>query len=485
MLKAIARHPRGFVILLIGLALSLVPAPPTTPDDPLLEDIRARDFIQVFTRNTPTTYYQGRQGPTGFEFELIKRFADHLGVSLALNSDGNIDDVLSAVRSGEADLGAAALPLDPTLPGIHFSREILTLQPLVVYNRELPPIREPEDLQGRSIGVIRGSGASLVLRELQSQMPELGWMESADLEVADLLQMVEDGELDAAVIYEHQFKLNRLFFPGVENGFILGDPLSLAWALPAGQGLGLLREVNRFLNRLRDDGTLDALIERYFGHDDYLEYVGARLFIRHVHQRLPEFEDTFKEAARKSGFDWKLLAALGYQESHWRPRATSPTGVRGLMMLTLPTAEEVGVENRLDPEQSIRGGARYLRSVKERLQEEIVEPDRTYMALAAYNVGLGHLFDAQRIAEMRGDDPYSWPAVREALPLLQKREWYSKVRHGYARGGEPVIYVRNIRRYYEILNYVKRSQQQFFLLNQRPPDDIDNSHLFDIVPPVL
>lgn len=485
MLKAIARHPRGFVILLIGLALSLVPAPPTTPDDPLLEDIRARDFIQVFTRNTPTTYYQGRQGPTGFEFELIKRFADHLGVSLALNSDGNIDDVLSAVRSGEADLGAAALPLDPTLPGIHFSREILTLQPLVVYNRELPPIREPEDLQGRSIGVIRGSGASLVLRELQSQMPELGWMESADLEVADLLQMVEDGELDAAVIYEHQFKLNRLFFPGVENGFILGDPLSLAWALPAGQGLGLLREVNRFLNRLRDDGTLDALIERYFGHDDYLEYVGARLFIRHVHQRLPEFEDTFKEAARKSGFDWKLLAALGYQESHWRPRATSPTGVRGLMMLTLPTAEEVGVENRLDPEQSIRGGARYLRSVKERLQEEIVEPDRTYMALAAYNVGLGHLFDAQRIAEMRGDDPYSWPAVREALPLLQKREWYSKVRHGYARGGEPVIYVRNIRRYYEILNYVKRSQQQFFQLNQRPPDDIDNSHLFDIVPPVL
>lgn len=485
MLKAIARHPRGFVILLIGLALSLVPAPPTTPDDPLLEDIRARDFIQVFTRNTPTTYYQGRQGPTGFEFELIKRFADHLGVSLALNSDGNIDDVLSAVRSGEADLGAAALPLDPTLPGIHFSREILTLQPLVVYNRELPPIRDAEDLRGRSIGVIRGSGASLVLRELQSQMPELSWMESADLEVADLLQRVEDGELDAAVIYEHQFKLNRLFFPGVENGFILGDPLSLAWALPAGQGLGLLREVNRFLNRLRDDGTLDALIERYFGHDDYLEYVGARLFIRHVHQRLPEYEDTFKEAARKSGFDWKLLAALGYQESHWRPRATSPTGVRGLMMLTLPTAEEVGVENRLDPEQSIRGGARYLRSVKERLQEEIVEPDRTYMALAAYNVGLGHLFDAQRVAEMRGDDPYSWPAVREALPLLQKREWYSKVRHGYARGGEPVIYVRNIRRYYEILNYVKRSQQQFFQLNQRPPDDIDNSHLFDIVPPVL
>lgn len=485
MLKALARHPRGVALSLIGLALLLLPAPPPTPENPLLEAIYARDFIQVFTRNTPTTYYQGRQGPTGFEFELVRRFADHLGVSLALDSDGNIEDVLTAVRSGEADLGAAALPLDPTLPGIHFSRAILTLQPLVVYDRDLPPVREPEDLLDLSIGVIRGSGASLVLRELQARLPELSWQESGDVEVADLLQMVEDGELDAAVIYKHQFKLNRLFFPGVENGFLLGDPLSLAWALPAGQGLGLLREANRFLDELQANGTLDALIERYFGHDDYLEYVGARLFIRHVRQRLPQYEDTFKEAARRTGFDWKLLAAMGYQESHWKPLATSPTGVRGLMMLTLPTAAEVGVENRLDPEQSIHGGARYLRSVKERLQEEITEPDRTYMALAAYNVGLGHLYDAQRIVEMRGGDPYSWADVREALPLLQKREWYSKVRHGYARGGEPVIYVRNIRRYYEILNYVKRSQQQFFQLNRRPPDDVDNSHLFDIVPPVL
>lgn len=485
MLKAIARHPRRFAFLLAGLALLLIPAPPATPDDPLLDGIRARDFIQVYTRNTPTTYYQGRQGPTGFEFELVRRFADHLGVSLALDSDGSIGNALDAVRRGEADLAAAALPLDPSVPGIHFSRPIFTLQPLVVYKRDLPPIREPDDLLDRSVGVIRDSGTSLVLRELQSRLPGLSWKESGEVEVADLLQMVEDGELDAAVVYAHQFKLNRLFFPGVENGFLLGDPLSLAWALPSDRGLGLLRAVNAFLDELQADGTLEALVSRYFGHDDYLEYVGARLFIRHTHQRLPEYEETFKEAARSTGFDWKLLAALGYQESHWKPRATSPTGVRGLMMLTRDTAKEIGVNDRLDPAQSIDGGARYLVSVKERLQPEIDEPDRTWMALAAYNVGLGHLYDAQKLAEMRGGDPYVWTDVREALPLLQKREWYSKVRHGYARGGEPVIYVRNIRRYYEILNYVDRSQQQFFQLNRRPPDDDDDSQLFDIVPPVL
>lgn len=485
MLKALARHPRRWALALVGLALSLVPPLATTPNDPLLEDIRTRDFLQVITRNTPTTYYQGRQGPTGFEFELVRRFADHLGVSLALDTTGGIEEVLDVLRRGDADLGAAALPLDPTRPGVHFSRTILELQPLVVYRRDMPPVTAPDDLAGLRIGTIRGSGASLALRELQSQLPELGWRESADLEVADLLHMIEAGELDAAVVYEHQFKINRLFFPGVEDGFLLGEPLSLAWAIPAEQGLGLLRRVNAFLDELQADGTLAALIERHFGHDDYLEYVGARLFIHHVNQRLPEYEDMFREAARNTGFDWKLLAALGYQESHWEPEATSPTGVRGLMMLTLPTASQMNVENRLDPEQSIDGGARYLRSVKDRLQPEIGEPDRTWMALAAYNVGLGHLYDAQKIAEIRGGNPYDWDDVREALPLLQKREWYSQVRHGYARGGEPVIYVRNIRRYYEVLNYVDRSQQQFFQLNQRPPDDDDEQQIFDIVPPIL
>ncbi|MDW5377133.1 membrane-bound lytic murein transglycosylase MltF [Halomonas sp. HP20-15] len=485
MLQAFARHPRRFVFSVVGLVLFGWPASNPPPEDSLLEAIRARDFLQVDTRNTPTTYYQGRQGPTGFEFELVRRFADQLDVSLSLDSDGNINDVLDAVRSGKADLGAAALPLDPTLPGVHFSRAIMTLQPLVVYRRGLPPIDEPGDLLGRSIGVIKGSGAGLVLRELQqASLPELGWKESADLEVADLLSLVENGELDVAVIYAHQFKLNRVFFPGIENGFLLGDPLSLAWALPADRGLGLLQRVNRFLDEMQADGTLAALDERYFGHDDYLEYVGARTFIQQANARLDIYKDEFLAAARETGFDWKLLAALGYQESHWKPQATSPTGVRGLMMLTQSTAEQVGVGNRLDPAQSISGGARYLKSVKQRLQGEIEEPDRTWMALAAYNVGLGHLYDAQKIAEMRGGDPYAWADVREALPLLQKRDWYSRVRHGYARGGEPVIYVRNIRRYYEILNYIERSQQQFFQLNQREPGEDDGS-LFNVVPPVL
>ncbi|MGC3874932.1 membrane-bound lytic murein transglycosylase MltF [Halomonas sp. GXIMD04776] len=483
--KVFTRDPRWWRISLSILVLTLVPNVAWKPDDPLLKDIRTRDFLQAITRDTPTTYYQGRQGPTGFEFELMRRFADHLGVSLAIDTTESINGVLTAVREGEADVGAAALPMGPISSGVHYSRPILVLQPLVVYRRSLPVVRGPEDLTGLKIGAIRGSGAGTALRKLQARMPKLSWQESTGLEVADLLYMIEQGKLDAAVIYAHQFKLNRLFYPGVEDAFPIGKPLSLVWAFPSKDGLALLQEANRFLDELRSQGTLDTLIDRYFGHDDYLEYVGARLFIRHVLKRLPQYESAFKKAARETGFDWKLLAALGYQESHWKPEATSPTGVRGLMMLTESTAKQVGIANRLDPLQSIDGGARYLVSVKERLQPQIKEPDRTWMALAAYNVGLGHVYDAQKIADIRGGDPYSWDDVREALPLLQERKWYSKGRYGYARGGEPVIYVRNIRRYYEILNYVSRSQQEFYQINRRPPNDQETSQLFDIVPPVL
>ncbi|MCA1768424.1 MAG: membrane-bound lytic murein transglycosylase MltF [Halomonas sp.] len=466
--------------LAAALALSLWPGHPGEPDDQHLKNILARDFLQMHTRNTPTTYYEGREGPTGFEYELVRRFAAHLGVSLALREDHHIASVLDAVRR-EGDLGAAALPLTPDLDGVIFSRPILELQPVVVYRRGMAPVTDPGRLASLSLGTLAGAGTDQVLRELKTDYPTLTWLESEELEVAELLRLIEDERLDAAVIFEHQFRLNRMFFPGVERGFPLGKPLSMAWAFPAEGGLALAEKANDFLQTLRAEGTLDAVIASYFGHDDYLEYVGARTFIKHTHARLPTYTELFREAARQTGFDWKLLAAVGYQESHWDPEATSPTGVRGLMMLTLPTAGDLGVSDRLDPAQSIDGGARYLRELKDRLPESIEGEDRLFMAMAAYNVGLGHLYDARRITESRGGNPDRWADVRESLPLLQEREWHSQTRYGYARGGEPVIYVRNIRRYHEILSYVDRSQQQFYLLNARLPDP-EERHDIDLSP---
>ncbi|MGQ4878706.1 membrane-bound lytic murein transglycosylase MltF [Billgrantia sp. LNSP4103-1] len=471
-------------LLLLGITLCLFPYRHFTPESGLLEAVLERDFISIHTRNTPTTYYEGRHGPTGFEYELMRRFAEYLDVSLTLDSRHHIQSALDAVLE-EGDLAAAALPLDLTQSDLIYSRPILDLQPLLVYRRGLPPVDAPEDLVSLAIGTIRGSGTDRVLRELQAEYPALSWQESPDMEVAELLSRVESGSLDAAVVFEHQFRINRIFFPGVERGFRLGKPLSMAWAFPARGGLALQQEANRFLADLLQEGQLDELVAHHFGHDDYLEYVGARVFIAQLNEHLSTYAELFREAARNTGFDWKLLAALAYQESHWDPEATSPTGVRGMMMLTQPTATEMGVSDRLDPAQSVDGGARYLRQIMDRLPGSIQGDDRLYMAMAAYNVGLGHLYDARLIAEELGGDPDSWADVREALPLLQEKEWHSKTRHGYARGSEPVIYVRNVRRYYEILSYVDRSQQQYLQLSEAPAEEDDGRPPFDIISPRL
>ncbi|MCP1304238.1 membrane-bound lytic murein transglycosylase MltF [Halomonas sp. R1t8] len=473
---------RAYFAMIATLLLILVPRSSLVPSGEHLAQINAKEFITIHTRNTPTTYYEGRQGPTGFEYELMRRFADYLGVSLNLNASHHPESVLPAVRE-QGDLGAAALPLLADSPGIHYTRSIIQMQPLVVYRRGLNGIDEPADLVGLELGMLSEAGTSQALLALQRDHPSLTWKESHELEVAELMARVESGTLDAAIIFDHQFRLNRLFFPNVERGFFLGEPLSLAWAVPSGRGLGLLEAANQFLQELQENGTLEQLVSRYFGHDDYLEYVGTRTFLAHLDERLPNYTELFKQAARDTNFDWKLLAAVGYQESHWDPTAVSPTGVRGLMMLTNPTASEMGVADRTDAAQSIDGGARYLRSIKDRLPDSITGDDRLYMAMAAYNVGLGHLYDARKIAEMRGGDPDRWQDVRAALPLLQEREWHSQTRHGYARGGEPVIYVRNIRRYYEMIEYVERSRQQFFQLEQTPASE-EPLLLFDIIPPV-
>jgi len=228
----------------------------------------------------------------------------------------------------------------------------------------------------------------------------------------------------------------------------------VAWAFRRGLDTSLLDAAREYFDRVGADGRLAELMERYYGHTDRFDYVGTRTYLRHIDARLPRYREYFEAAAAEYGFDWRLLAAMGYQESHWNPRAVSPTGVRGIMMLTNSTAEAMGVADREDPVESIRGGARYLRRILDRMPDDIPEPDRTWMALAAYNVGLGHLEAARRIAETRDLDPHRWADVRDSLPLLTQEKWYRRVRSGYARGWEPVRYVDNIRRYLEVLAWI-------------------------------
>lgn len=450
-----------------------------------LEEIRERGELRVVTRNGPTTYYEDRTGPTGFEYALAQQFADYLGVQLNIQVVPGSPQVFRLLTLREADVGAAGLNVtSERMHEARFGPPYLGVTPELVYRRGNSKPKRLEDLEGGKLVVARGSSHAERLRELSLIQPDLEWEELDDAAVIDLLRMVQEKEIDYTVVSSNELAVNQSIFPHVRAAFSLAPAVDIAWAVRRGRDQSLLREINDFFYRLRESGELDQLIELHFSHVGQLNYVGARTFIRHIKGRLPAYREWFVRAAEQFGFDWRMLAAVGYQESHWNPKAVSPTGVRGLMMLTRVTAAEMGVKNRLDPRESIFGGADYLSRLRERLPAEITEPDRTWMALAAYNVGYGHLQDAWAITRQQGGNPRVWNDVRERLPLLAKKKWYSKTRYGYARGHEPVHYVQNIQRYYDVLVWVEPREGDI-PRETRPAPIEPLPGTLDIAPPTL
>jgi membrane-bound lytic murein transglycosylase F len=282
----------------------------------------------------------------------------------------------------------------------------------------------------------------------------LDWREIQGADSMELLERVDGGLAELAIIDSNEFAVQQSLYPRLKVAFDLGTEQDMVWYLARGVDNERLKSrIDNFFKRLHSDGTLDKLREEYFGHSEGVSRISSHTFIGNMRRVLPRYRDLIRQVAEEYQMDWHLLAAIAYQESHWNPKAASPTGVRGMMMLTLPTAREMGVDNRTDPTQSLRGGARYLKNIKRRLPKDILEPDRTWLALAAYNIGMGHLEDARVITDRQGGDPHLWRDVMERLPLLQKISFYQNTRYGYARGVEAANYVQNIRHYYSILEW--------------------------------
>ena len=445
-----------------------------------LETVQASGELVMVTRNSPTTYYQDRSGDVGYEYELAKAFADSLGVELRVVVADNLNDVFSLLDRNQAAFAAAGLTITAERQRwVRFAEPYMYVTEQVVYRRGRG---KPESISALGEGdlvVSAGSSHAQRLRQIQrEQEPALTWRETDDLGVTDLLHLVEAGQLDYTVIDSNEFDLLQAYFPNLAVAFELVSPQPIAWAFPHSRDDSLHKAANDFFAQHTTQIRLAWLAERYYGHLESLDYVGAIHFLNQADRKLHKYQEHFKKAADQHEFDWRLLAAVGYQESHWRANARSHTGVRGLMMLTRTTAKELGVRNRLDPLQSINGGSRYLAQLRKRLKS-VNEPDRTWMALAAYNVGYGHLSDARKIAREMGGNPNSWMDVKEALPLLTQKRYYRHTRHGYARGHEPVEYVQNIRRYYDVLVWNDQQPQTV------TTDEQMLSLLTTTVPPLL
>ncbi|MBW2094614.1 MAG: membrane-bound lytic murein transglycosylase MltF [Deltaproteobacteria bacterium] len=413
-----------------------------------LQNIRASGKITVLTRNNAHCYYVYRGEPMGFEYDLAKAFSDYLHVKLNVATP-TWEGLIQGLEAGEGDFVAASMSITKSrLKRVDFSDAYLPVQQYIILNKD-DHAKTIDDLAGKTFCVRKGTTYEELLHDLQSKGLKIKIKLYDDMPTEELIRMVADKEIEATVADSHIALLNRRYYPEARIAFPLGKPSNLGWAVRKGEKR-LLEEINSFFARVREDGTFDRVYAKYFANIESFDYVDLKRYYRRLETRLPRYRETIQKAAEKYGFDWRLIAAMIYQESHFNPRAKSYTGVRGLMQVTLETAKEVGIESRLDPEQSILGGVKYLKKSYDKF-EGVPEPDRLLMALASYNVGFRHVQDAQKIAKEMDYDPNSWAALKEALPLLCHRKYYKKSRAGYCRGRDAVRYVDRIITYYDIL----------------------------------
>nr|WP_231362883.1 membrane-bound lytic murein transglycosylase MltF [Thioalkalivibrio sp. ALJT] len=414
-----------------------------------LAAIEASGTLRVVTRNAPTSWYYDQHLETaGTEHDLVEGFARAQDWEVEWVFADSVSEVLEVLEDGAAHMAAAGLThLDSRDRRFRRGPDYMEVTEQVVCHRDFDGVpRAVEDLGDVELVVSAESSYTETLQALQSHVPE--FREEA-IGTERLLARVARQEVECTVADSHIVQYNRRSFPHLEIAFDLSAPRALGWYVQSGQDA--LAERARDWMQSDAGQELRALVdERYYAYIDQFDFVDLRALNRRIEDRLPQFQPYFEKAAERTNLPADLLAALAYQESHWDPEARSPTGVRGMMMLTQRTAESLGV-NRLDPAQSIEGGARYLQRQHALLPDDIEEPDRTYLALAAYNIGRGHLLDARRLARELGRDPDRWVDMRETLPLLTEERYHKDLRFGYARGYQPVYFVKRIRNYRDVI----------------------------------
>lgn len=421
-----------------------------------LDKIKEKRRLDVIILNSATVYYVGTEGGMGFEYELISSYAEDIGVELNLTIVKSTEEALELSQKGLGDITVAGLSrTEEREKEFVFGPKYYVVQEQMICHkdmyREKNFPKDMEDLSGLSILVGESSSYEQLLKNLSNNYPEMKVQYSSEYSTEQLLEMVWKREIDCTVADSNVFAINQRYYPELSMAFSVSDRRDLAWILREGDST-LKDDLDEWLNRCEQVGRMTELRDFYYSYINLFDYYDTKVFHKRLKSRLPKYEKYFKRSAQEYDISWTLLAAQSYQESHWNAQAKSYTGVRGMMMLTQTTAGDLGVKNRLDPKESIYAGAKYISQIEKGLGDEIRGRNRISFALAAYNVGMGHIHDAQTLARRMNKDPYLWRDIKTVLPLLSQKKYYKQLKYGYARGSEPVRYVSSIEKYADILN---------------------------------
>lgn len=417
----------------------------------ILDRIVDQKELRVGMLRSLATLYIDYSNPDqvgGFEYAVLKKFTDSIDVKLKIIFANNLSELVEKSHKDEIDLIASEMrgyieEIDNFRASnpFHYST-----QQLVYLKGSVKPYSFSE-IDG-NLMIPKDSLQLYILNDAKTEYPELTWNESEILNQEELLKLVQDGQIDYTIASNRTIAIMQRIYPSLAIAFDVAEDSPKTWYFPKEQDGSLRKKVNNFIQKSLENGTIQKLEYHYYSYMNKFDYVDTRAFIRAIDSTLPNYKPFFEKYALENNFDWKLLASMAYQESHWNPRAVSSTGVRGMMMLTKSTADSLGVVNRLDAEQSIQGGSIYLRQIMNRMPKTIPREERVWFALAAYNMGTGHLWDARRLADKLGKNPDSWQDVRQILPLLGEEEYYSQLKYGSARGYQAVHFVDSIQQYY-------------------------------------
>ena len=421
----------------------------------ILSKIKKNRVLNVVLLNAPSTYYIGTDGKQGFEYDLLKSYADYLGVDLNISSAHTTKEAIALGRDKNIHIVSAALAKTPYREKrFNFGPSYFEVQEQVICYRGMLGTkkfpRDVEDLAGLNISVGIDTSYSDTIEALKNDGFEINASYTENYSTEELLQQVAKHKIDCTIADSNIYAINLRYFTEIALAFTISGREQLAWVIPK-DAQELEKDMYSWLNSYNQSGKMAQLKDHYYSYVLFFDYYSTKMFYKRIKTRLKKYEKIFKEIGTAYNIPWTLLAAISYQESHWNPKAKSYTGVRGLMMLTKATAKLLGVKNRLNARESILGGTRHIKGMIKLVPEDVKGENRLQFALAAYNIGMGHIYDAQKLADKLGYNRNVWSDLKKTLPLLSEKKYYKRVKYGYARGSEPVRYVEAIYNYRNIL----------------------------------
>ena len=424
-----------------------------------LIEIKVASELRALVDNSSTSYFIYKGRPMGFEYELLSRFAKALKVKLTIIPINNLDGIIDSLKDFKGDIIAANLTVTKERANdVSFSLPLIRSKQVLIQrkadDKEMKFVERPSDLVGKEIYIRKNSSFYQRLQNLSEEIGgEIIIKEVAGkVTVEELIKKVAESEIDYTIADEHVARINKAFYPNLNVKTAISLEQRMAWAVRK-ESPDLLIALNEWLKNFKKTIDYRVIYLKYFGNSSlYRTRVNSEYFTSKSGTLSP-YDEIIKDLSEDIGWDWRLVTALVYQESKFDANAKSWAGATGLMQLMPETAASYGIDSISSAHANLAAGIKYLNWIEEQFVEKVQNPtERQKFVLAAYNVGLGHVFDAIRLAEKKGKNPEVW-FENVALMLLNKAnpEYYKDevVNYGYCRGSEPYKYVREVMSRYE------------------------------------